>query len=154
MEKTGKREQTLLIFTSDNGGSTAENNDTKYPNDTYPQGKIPGNNHPWRGEKGQVYEGGVRVAAVASWPGKLKPGKIDVPWHIADWMPSLCALAGYQANADLKWDGQNMWPVLSGETSHVAARPLYIVSPAWRSQALCAQGGIRKLGGPRRWRQA
>jgi arylsulfatase A-like enzyme len=136
LEKAGKREQTLLVFTSDNGGSTAENNDTKYPNDIYPQGKLPGNNHPWRGEKGQVYEGGIRVAAIATWPGKLKAGKVDVPWHIADWMPTICALAGYQANPDLKWDGQNMWPLLAGETSVAPPRPLYMVSPGWRSRAL------------------
>ncbi len=46
LEKAGKRQNTLLVFTSDNGGSTAENNDTKYPLDVYPPGKLPGNNVP------------------------------------------------------------------------------------------------------------
>jgi arylsulfatase A-like enzyme len=74
--------------------------------------------------------------AIANWPGKLKPGKVDVPWHIADWTPTICSLAGYKPNADLKWDGQNMWPVLSGETSVAPPRPLYMVAPAFRSRAL------------------
>ena len=65
LEKTGRRKNTLVVFTSDNGGSTAENNDTSYPDDQCPNGKLPGNNAPWRGEKGSLYEGGTRVPTVA-----------------------------------------------------------------------------------------
>ena len=52
LEKAGLRENTLLVFTSDNGGSTVENNDLKYPDDHCPNGKLTGNNHPLRGAKG------------------------------------------------------------------------------------------------------
>ena len=75
LEKSGQRENTLLVFTSDNGGSTAENGDQKYPADDYPKGKLTGNNAPLRGQKGDIYEGGIRVPTIVSWPGKLKTGK-------------------------------------------------------------------------------
>lgn len=136
IEKAGKRANTLVVVTSDNGGSTAENNDLKYPDDNCPSGKLVGNNTPWRGEKGSVYEGGIRVAAVASWPGVLKPGKVDAPLQIIDWMPTLCALAGYQPAGDLKWDGRNVWPLVSGAASTPEPRTLYTVGPGRRARAV------------------
>lgn len=135
LERTGKRDNTLLIFTSDNGGSTAENAGQTYPPDDYPKGNLPGNNKPLRGEKSSVYEGGIRVPTIASWPGKLKNGKCEVPLHIADWMPTFCALAGYTAREDLKWDGTNIWPALS-EGAVLPERALYWTSPGFKSRAL------------------
>ncbi len=135
LERKGKREDTLLVFTSDNGGSTAENNDLKYPDDNCPNGKLPGNNTPWRGQKGTLYEGGTRVPAVVSWPGRVKPGKVDVPVQITDWMPTLCSLAGYRPEQDLKWDGVNIAALLT-DRAELAQRPLYAVAPGWRSRSL------------------
>lgn len=136
LEKTGKRKDTIVVFTSDNGGSTSENNDTKYPLDEYPNGRLAGNNTPLRGEKGQVYEGGIRVPAIVSWPGKIKSGKLDAPLQITDWMPTFCTLAGYQASQDLKWDGMNIGPLLTGEAASSSPRTIYTVAPAFRSRAL------------------
>jgi arylsulfatase A-like enzyme len=135
LEKTGRRDNTLVVFTSDNGGSTAENNDLKYPDDNCPNGKLTGNNAPWRGRKGDLYEGGTRVPTVVSWPNRVKPGQVDSPVEITDWMPTLCALAGYRAERDLKWDGTNIAPLL---TRHAAIpdRPLYAVAPGWRARSL------------------
>jgi arylsulfatase A-like enzyme len=135
LERTGKRGHTLLVFTSDNGGSTAENNDRTYPSDDCPSGKLPGNNAPWRGEKGSLYEGGTRVPTIVSWPGRAKPGKIDAPVHITDWMPTFAALAGYRSERDLKWDGANLLPLLTAHTPP-AERTLYGVAPGWRAQAV------------------
>lgn len=135
LDKAGQRDNTLVVFTSDNGGSWAENNDTKYPPDNYPSGKLPGNNTPWRGQKGQLYEGGIHVAAVARWPAKIKPGKRDTPVHITDWMPTFCSLAGYSASTDLKWDGADVSQALMGN-SKLSPRPLYWVAPGWRSRAV------------------
>ncbi len=137
LEKAGKRGNTLLVFTSDNGGSTSENNDTKYPDDNYPQGKLPGNNLPLRGQKGDLYEGGIRVPTVVSWPAQLKPGKVATPLHIADWMPTFCTLAGWRApeGADLKWDGRDILPVLTGRIKP-GPRPLYWTAPGYRSRAV------------------
>ena len=125
LEKAGKRENTLLVFTSDNGGTDAENNDTSYPAGGYPSGRILGKNAPWRGGKRDLYEGGIRVPTIVSWPGRLAHGTREQPMHVADWMPTLCALAGYQPDKDLKWDGMNLWPWISGAATAPAARLLY-----------------------------
>ena len=134
LEKTGNREKTLLIFTSDNGGSWSENNDTKYPADDYAAGKIPGNNKPLRDQKGSVYEGGTRVPCIANWPGTLKPGKHDAPVQIIDWMPTFCALAGLKLETGLKWDGVNLWPQLA-ESAAPPLRSIYTVAPGFRSRS-------------------
>ena len=136
LDKLGKREQTLLVFTSDNGGSDSPNNDRKYPADNYPEGPLPGNNKPLRGKKGDLYEGGIRVPTLINWPGKLKPGQqCQAPVHISDWMPTFCALAGYQPSKDLLWDGQNMWPVITGEAT-AQPRVLYWTAPGFRARAV------------------
>ncbi|MDZ4286405.1 MAG: sulfatase-like hydrolase/transferase [Prosthecobacter sp.] len=133
LEKAGKREQTLLVFTSDNGGSTSENADTKYPADDYPDGKIPGNNTPLRGQKGDLYEGGIRVPVLVSWPNQIKPGKYDGVAHITDWMPTFCALAGYVPDKDLKWDGKDIGAALRGGPV-LSGRTIYGVAPGFRSR--------------------
>lgn len=135
LEKTGRRSETLVVFTSDNGGSTAENNGQSYPPDDYPSGPLPGNNKPLRGEKGQLYEGGIRVPCVLSWPSVVKPGKYNHPVHICDWMPTLCGLAGWKAETNLKWDGADVWPALMGQ-SEPPARLLYWTAPGFRARAV------------------
>lgn len=136
LEKIGQRDNTLLVFTSDNGGSWAENNDTKYPLDTYPSGKLPGNNTPLRGQKGQLYEGGIHVPAIVSWPARIKAGKLGFPVHITDWMPTFCSLSGYQPSADLRWDGVSIAKQVVGESTTSPNRTLYWVAPGWRSRAV------------------
>ena len=137
LENTAQRENTLIIFTSDNGGSTAENNDTKYPNDDCPNGRLPGNNLPLRGKKGDLYEGGVRVPTIASWQSKITAGSTSsTPVHIVDWMPTFCKMAGVKKETKaLKWDGKDIWTVLSGEEK-LAPRSLYSAGTHFRSQSL------------------
>lgn len=125
LEKAGKRNNTLIVFTSDNGGSWAANADQSYPPDNYPEGRIPGRNVPWRGQKGQLYDGGIRVATIVNWPGRLRPAKIPQPMHIVDWMPTFTALAGYTPERNLRWDGRNLWPHLSDAKTLPIARTLY-----------------------------
>jgi len=114
LDRAGKRRETLVVFFSDNGGSQARNDDPQYPADNYTPGRVHGNNRPLRGNKGQLYEGGIRVTAFANWPGRLSAGKFTAPVHAVDWMPTLCALAGSEPKQDLQWDGRNLWPSLSG----------------------------------------
>jgi len=137
IDRIGERDNTLIVFTSDNGGSTAENNDTKYPDDHCPNGKLPGNNFPLRGKKGDLYEGGVRVPTLACWPGKIPAGATTAtPVHVVDWMPTFCRLADPQmATQALKWDGQDIGPVLLG-TGQLPQRPLYSAGVHFRSRAL------------------
>jgi arylsulfatase A-like enzyme len=101
----------------------------------YPAGPAGGSNTPLRGKKTELYEGGIRVAALANWPARLKAGRTTAVLHVVDWMPTLCGLAGYKPARDLKWDGQDVWPVLTGAA---AARPreLYWVGSGGRDVAV------------------
>ncbi|MCP4172564.1 MAG: sulfatase-like hydrolase/transferase [Fuerstiella sp.] len=135
LEHAGARDNTLLVFTSDNGGSTAENNDLKYPDDNCPNGRLTANNLPLRGKKGDVYEGGTRVPTIVSWPARVKPGKVNNPVHVTDWMPTFCSLADFEPARDLKWDGVNLVPLLLHRVE-MSKRPLYTAGPRWRASAL------------------
>lgn len=124
LEKTGQRENTLIIFTSDNGGIESLQN--AYAGNV---GHSPLNseNDPLRGQKGTLYEGGTRVCAFAHWPGKLKPGKFTTPMHVVDWFPTIAALTGYKNDVDLNWDGVNQWPALTGNAAKAGeTRTIYI----------------------------
>ena len=97
-------------------------------------------NEPLRGQKAELYEGGIRVPAFVNWPGKLAPRKINAPMHVSDWFPTLAALLDWKPTSDLKWDGQNMWPVLTGVAEPTPADDLYSLSQPvglsrWRLEA-------------------
>ena len=135
LDKADRRENTLLVFTSDNGGSTVENNDLKYPDDNCPNGKLTGNNLPLRGRKGDLYEGGTRVPTIVSWPARVKPGKVASPVQITDWMPTFCSIAGYESDRDLKWDGANVIELLTDQKP-LPPRAIYTAGPGFRGRAL------------------
>ncbi|MFW6290107.1 MAG: sulfatase-like hydrolase/transferase [Mariniphaga sp.] len=127
LERTGKRENTLILFLSDNGGQHSWHSNTEY------RGKyadkpheVLGNNYPLRGWKGDLYEGGIRVPAIANWPGTLNPGAADFPMHVSDWLPTICSLIGSETEIEsLNPDGRNNWPLLSGQQHAAAERSIY-----------------------------
>lgn len=123
LKATGQWEKTLIIFTSDNGG--IEGGGNPYVGTTKGSPAVT-TNAPLRGWKNQTYEGGMRVNAFVSWPGHLPAGKCGVPMHAADWMPTLCRLVVAAVPADQKFDGQDLWPVLSGAEAHPAPRTIYV----------------------------
>jgi len=129
------RQNTLIVFTSDNGGSWSENKDLKYPLDESITGKLTGNNKPLRDQKGSIYEGGTRVPTLVSWPGKIALGKNPTPVFIADWMPTFCKLAGFELGRDLMWDGTDLSSLLM-QGAEIAERAIYIAGPNWRASAL------------------
>jgi arylsulfatase I/J len=87
-----------VIFSSDNGG---------------PLG-FAATNGPLRAGKGTVYEGGVRVAAWAAWPGKIAPGtKVTETLQMVDWYPTLLKLAGAPARQALPVDGRDVWAAVA-----------------------------------------
>jgi arylsulfatase A-like enzyme len=136
VDEAGKGGHTLVVFTSDNGGSTAENNDTKYPADDYAQGNLTGNNAPWRGKKGDLYEGGIRVPALARWTGTIPAASTcDALLHVSDWMPTIAALAGFDGGPRLKWDGIDAWSAISGKSA-LPDRVIYSAGPGFRARAL------------------
>ncbi len=113
LEKHGLTKNTLVIFTSDNG--------TTHPGGD-PAFHIGGADAIFfnstaglRGWKGSVNEGGIRIPAIARWPGKIKPGTTtDAPSYFPDWFPTLCAVVGAPTPEDL--DGTNLLPALTGST--------------------------------------
>jgi arylsulfatase A-like enzyme len=99
IEKRGMASRTLVIFASDNGG---------------PIGKGGADNGPLRAGKGTLYEGGLRVAACASWAGTIKPGTVvDEPLHMADLYPTLLKLAGAPLGQKLPLDGREAWGTIA-----------------------------------------
>ncbi len=130
LDKTGQRNNTLVIFTSDNGGLNAVGNPYvgKVANSPYNS-----DNTPLRGQKNQLYEGGIRVCAFANWPGKLKPRKEPAVMHVSDWFPTIAELVGYQPKQSLNWDGKNMWPVLMGQVTNPPSRTIYWKYPGGRA---------------------
>lgn len=99
LDAKGLTENTLVIFSSDNGG-------TSWNGFAY--------NTPLRGGKTDIYEGGMRVCAFASWPGRVPEGvRNGEPMHIIDWYPTLLKLAGGSLEQPLPIDGKDIWPMLT-----------------------------------------
>jgi len=130
LNEASLRENTLIVFVSDNGGQQSWHSNTEYKGRYADKPHtVLGDNRPLRGWKGQVYEGGIRVPALANWPGVLEPGRSDVLVHIVDWMPTLCGLVGYKPPRDLRWDGRDVWPAIRGEAKPSGQRLLYWKTP-------------------------
>jgi arylsulfatase A-like enzyme len=117
LEKKNMRDNTLIIFTSDNGGATSSLFATgaRSPEERAGElaGKLPASNGGLRGGKGSLHEGGVRVPAIVNWPTKLKPRIINEPLHMVDVMPTLLNLAGGKGSADHPFDGKDIWSTLA-----------------------------------------
>ncbi|HET6572771.1 MAG TPA: arylsulfatase [Fimbriiglobus sp.] len=130
LERTGQRDNTLIVFTSDNGGIESLKN--AYVG-TVGHSPLNSENDPLRGQKNTLYEGGIRVSAFANWPGRLKPGKFATPMHAVDWFPTIAGLAGYKPKTDLKWDGIDQWPALTGASPARSDRTIYIAMKGGRA---------------------
>ena len=121
LDKKGLRENTLIIFSSDNGGATnalfatgARSEAERAESGGVALGaKPPASNGLLRGGKGSLYEGGVRTPTVFNWPGRLKPAVVDEPLHLVDVMPTLLALAGGKGSPDHPFDGKDIWATLA-----------------------------------------
>jgi arylsulfatase A-like enzyme len=110
LEKKGMRDNTLVFFTTDNGG--IRKMATHAPGGK-PAKEPPASNGEFRDGKASLYEGGVRLPAVVNWPAKLKPAVVNEPLHHVDLMPTLLALSGAQGNPAKPFDGKNAWGTLA-----------------------------------------
>lgn len=110
LDRTGLATNTLVIFTSDNGGVLANE----------------ANNGPWRGGKQHMYEGGIRVPGAARFPGKIEPGTQTARLTMTmDIFPTACDLLGVPVPKDI--DGVSFLPTLLGRPEPELKRELYFV---------------------------
>ena len=115
LEKKGMRENTLILFTTDNGGATSALFATgaRSPEEREASGgvalgcKPPATNTPFAGGKGGLHEGGVRLPAIVNWPARLKPSVVNEPLHHVDVMPTLLAIAGGTGDPTKPFDGKD-----------------------------------------------
>jgi arylsulfatase A-like enzyme len=92
-------DDTLVIYLSDHGGPTRE---------------LTSSNAPFRGGKGELYEGGIRVPLVMRWPGQGAAGRtIDTPISALDLRPTILAATGAKASHDAPLDGYDLAPLWS-----------------------------------------
>jgi arylsulfatase A len=122
--------RTIVLFTSDNGGlHIHEFADSPATHNT-----------PYRGGKGFLYEGGLRVPAIIRWPGQIKPTVVDWPLVNTDWMPTLLALAGLPVPEGL--DGVNLADELKGAAAP-ASRKFFWHFPHYNNQGGRPAGAVR-----------
>ena len=97
LDEAGVADDTLLIFTSDNGGLLG-----------------PTDNAPLRAGKGFPYEGGIREPTIIRWPRVVKPGTVsDAPVTSVDYFPTICEAAGAKTPTDRPIDGESLMPLLA-----------------------------------------
>jgi arylsulfatase A-like enzyme len=127
LEKRGMRQDTLVVFQSDNGGPRS----AKFTGEVdMSKSTIPADNGPWRDGKGMLYEGGTRVVALANWPGRIKPGTVvDQPIHLVDMYPTLAGLAGAPLAKAKPLDGLNVWPAIAEGKPSPRTEVVYDVEP-------------------------
>lgn len=122
LKAEGLDQNTLVIFTNDNGGQT----------------QLGANNFPLKGHKGELTEGGVRVPWAIRWPGKIKPGSvIDDPVISLDLVPTFVELAGGQIEESWKLDGIPLTKRLQGGDP-LPERPLF-----WRQHGSSGNRSMR-----------
>lgn len=139
LETEALRENTLVIFISDNGGQedwipTFEYEGRHGPNDRL------GDNLPLRDWKGSLYEGGIRVPALMNWPSRLQPQKVEQAANAIDIYPTVASLAGASVPESTGIEGINLWDSVSKENPP-GDRTLY-----WRtSRQMALRRGDWKL---------
>ncbi len=101
LDGKGLRKNTIVIFTSDNGGMVRATE-----------------NAPLRSYKGDLYEGGIRVPLIIDWPGVIEPGSVsNAPVHGVDFYATMLAMAGLPAQPGNHRDSMNLVPLLKGDTT-------------------------------------
>jgi len=107
LARLGLDEDTVVIFSSDNGGNMYDR----------PEGVNPTNNHPLKAGKGNNYEGGSRVPFIVKWPNQIEPNTWNETVSISyDYFPTLLEVAGIETPADAVLDGVSLMPAFKGES--------------------------------------
>lgn len=127
LEEKKLRDNTLILFHSDNGGT--KNAMFAGVMADMSKVKIPCDNGPYRDGKGSLFDGATRVCALANWPGRIKPGTVDGLIHAVDLYPTLAALAGAGTQKCKPLDGLNVWDTLSTGAASPRSEIVYNIEP-------------------------
>ncbi len=115
VDRAGLAENTLILFLSDNGGIEHEQS-----------GRVVTSNKPLRGEKGTLYEGGIRIPAIARWPGKVPTAsECAQPIITTDLYPTLLDLASLSQPPDSSLDGVSLAELLTDPTKPITRDSLH-----------------------------
>jgi arylsulfatase A-like enzyme len=131
LDELGLAKNTLLVFTSDNGGTQQSSQE------------------PLRGNKGSYYEGGIREPFIVRWPGVTKPGsRSDVPVINVDLFPTFLSAAGAAVPDGKILDGESLLPLLKGDGDLTRQSifwhfPGYLDNPVIRGRELDVRTGFR-----------
>jgi arylsulfatase A-like enzyme len=127
LEKKGLRDNTLILFHSDNGGTK----NAMFAGQMADLSKIviPCDNGPYRDGKGSLFEGGCRVCAFANWPGHIKAETVDGLIHCVDLYPTLAALAGASTAKCKPLDGLNVWDTIAEGQPSPRTESVYNIEP-------------------------
>lgn len=127
LDKNGIRNNTLVVFHSDNGGTK----NAMFAGQMADLSKttIPCDNGPYRDGKGSLFEGGCRVAAFANWPGRIKPRTVDGIIHAVDILPTFAALAGASTRKCKPLDGVNVWDAIAEGKPSPRNEVVYNIEP-------------------------
>ncbi len=133
LEELGVADNTIIVFTSDNGGQAVK------------KGQHWTSNTPLRGQKAQTFEGGIRVPMIVYAPGQ--PGNaawVHTPVTLEDVAPTLAALGHQEVSQEIKdqWTGKSLVPLLQQRPDDFAKRPIFIHEPYYRHDILTNEATI------------
>lgn len=118
LEEKGVADNTLIVFTSDNGPHDEGGGDPEFFNAS----------HPYQGMKRDVYDGGIHVPMIAHWPASISKSRVDqTPWAFADVLPTLADLSGVSLNVvpRVKTNGVSIAGLLNDAPEVMPERTLY-----------------------------
>jgi len=127
LDKKGMRQNTIILFHSDNGGT--KNAMFAGVMADMSKVKIPCDNGPYRDGKGSLFEGATRVCALANWPGHIKAQTVDGLIHAVDIFPTLAALAGASTAKCKPLDGLNVWDTIAEGKPSPRSEIVYNIEP-------------------------
>lgn len=156
LDKKGLAENTIVVFTSDNGTTHPSGGDKVFGIggvDAAFFDSLAG----LRGYKGSVDEGGLRVPCIVRWPGKVQAGSTsDFPSYFPDWFPTLCELTGLGKPAGL--DGISIAPTILAGGKQADRNPMVWVYPEYGGQIatrfgdyLVLRTGLKRKKSPDPW---
>ncbi|MFN3194232.1 MAG: sulfatase, partial [Aureliella sp.] len=129
LDEKGLRENTVIFFTSDNGGYRPATDNT-----------------PLRGHKGDLYEGGIRVACIAEGPGVSRGVVSDTPIHGTDYYATLLGMAGIEKKPEVAPDSVSLVPLLKGDTKFTRGPMFWHYPVAKRLTPLSEPGSVIRDG--------